>query len=100
MCRNAAYRVRFHMSSDCTYPTILWQTASLQIKHQAISINFVTKWRIISLVNQNSRGPTKNKSNHCLCTGNENVLLARLISEQLSKTFKEQRPSAKMNWFL
>ena len=50
------------------------------------SINFVAKWQIISLVNQNSRGPTKHKSNHCLSSGNENVLLA--LAWPFSKTVK------------
>ena len=53
------------------------QTTSFsRIKHQATIYKLCNKLTGYKSPYQNSRGPTKHKNNHCLSTGNKNVLLA------------------------
>ena len=75
MYRNATYRILFHMSSDHIH-ILQWQTISFsRITHQATIHKLCNKMADYKSRYQNSRGPTNYKSNHCLSTGNENVLL-------------------------
>ena len=62
-----------------------WQTTSFShIKHQATIYKLCNKLADYKSRHQNSRGPTKHKSNHCLSIGNENVFLA--LAWPFSKT--------------
>ena len=85
MYRNATYRILFHMSSDHIH-ILQWQTTSFsrRLKHQATIYKLCNKMADYKSRYQKSRGPTKHKSNHCLSTGNENVLLA--LAWPFSKT--------------